>query len=147
MNEVREHCINILNLHVPPKKSNNIEKSIYNFCIKAADQKNITKSWSNFAFEHIYKLKSISVINYIQDPIIQQKLSCKDIQAKDLAFIIDKPSNSNETCNEDNVKDGIFQCRKCGSKKTTYYSLQTRSADEPMTNFITCVVCKNRWKM
>ena len=48
---------------------------------------------------------------------------------------------------DDNVEDGIFQCKKCKSRKTTYYSLQTRSSDEPMTNFITCIECKNRWKM
>lgn len=35
----------------------------------------------------------------------------------------------------------FFQCSKCKEKKTTYYQLQTRSADEPMTTFVTCVVC------
>ena len=25
-------------------------------------------------------------------------------------------------------------------------SLQTRSADEPMTTFVTCIRCSNRWK-
>ena len=48
---------------------------------------------------------------------------------------------------EEDIADGLFQCSKCKSKKTTYYSLQTRSADEPMTNFITCTNCDNRWKM
>ena len=28
-----------------------------------------------------------------------------------------------------------FQCGKCKQRKVTYYQLQTRSADEPMTNF------------
>ena len=45
-----------------------------------------------------------------------------------------------------NVNDGIAQCGKCKSYKTTYYSLQTRSADEPMTNFFTCHNCGKRWK-
>lgn len=39
-----------------------------------------------------------------------------------------------------------FQCGKCKQRKVTYYQLQTRSADEPMTNFCTCTVCGNRWK-
>ena len=39
-----------------------------------------------------------------------------------------------------------FKCGKCGQRKCTYYQLQTRSADEPMTTFVTCVNCDNRWK-
>ncbi|KAL9672633.1 hypothetical protein QQ045_028885 [Rhodiola kirilowii] len=39
-----------------------------------------------------------------------------------------------------------FKCGKCGQRKTTYFQLQTRSADEPMTTFVTCVNCDNRWK-
>ena len=41
---------------------------------------------------------------------------------------------------------GLFRCGKCKSYKTTYYEMQTRSADEPMTVFITCHACNNRWK-
>jgi len=39
-----------------------------------------------------------------------------------------------------------FKCRKCYSNKCTYYQMQTRSADEPMTTFVTCINCGNRWK-
>ncbi|KZV51926.1 transcription elongation factor A protein 3-like [Dorcoceras hygrometricum] len=39
-----------------------------------------------------------------------------------------------------------FTCGRCKKKETTYYQLQTRSADEPMTTFVTCVNCNNRWK-
>lgn len=43
-------------------------------------------------------------------------------------------------------EEGMFQCGKCKSKKTHYYQMQTRSADEPMTTFVTCLECGNRWK-
>lgn len=39
-----------------------------------------------------------------------------------------------------------FQCGKCRQRKTTYYQMQTRSADEPMTTFVSCLNCNNRWK-
>ncbi|CAL9752062.1 unnamed protein product [Musa acuminata subsp. burmannicoides] len=39
-----------------------------------------------------------------------------------------------------------FKCGRCGQRKTTYYQMQTRSADEPMTTFVTCVNCNNHWK-
>ena len=42
--------------------------------------------------------------------------------------------------------EGAFMCGKCKTMKTTYYQMQTRSADEPMTTFVTCLNCNNRWK-
>jgi hypothetical protein len=41
---------------------------------------------------------------------------------------------------------GQFKCGKCKSVKTTYYQLQTRSADEPMTTYVTCMSCGSKWK-
>ena len=41
----------------------------------------------------------------------------------------------------------MFRCGKCRERKCTYYQMQTRSADEPMTVFVRCTVCGNRWKM
>jgi len=56
----------------------------------------------------------------------------------------------------DEMPDGAFECSNCKrdpitrknglTKKTTYYQLQTRSADEPMTNFHTCHNCGKHWK-
>ncbi|CAI5468534.1 unnamed protein product [Closterium sp. Yama58-4] len=40
----------------------------------------------------------------------------------------------------------MFKCGKCGQRKTTYFQMQTRSADEPMTTYVTCLTCQNRWK-
>jgi len=41
---------------------------------------------------------------------------------------------------------GQFKCGKCKSRKTTFYLLQTRSADEPMTVYVTCLGCGHKWK-
>ncbi|XP_052337225.1 transcription elongation factor A protein 2-like isoform X1 [Oncorhynchus keta] len=40
----------------------------------------------------------------------------------------------------------MFQCGKCRGKNCTYTQVQTRSADEPMTTFVLCNGCGNRWK-
>jgi transcription elongation factor S-II len=40
----------------------------------------------------------------------------------------------------------MFKCGKCGGRETTYYQMQTRSADEPMTTFHSCQKCGHRWK-
>ncbi|XP_034467652.1 transcription elongation factor A protein 3 isoform X2 [Hippoglossus hippoglossus] len=40
----------------------------------------------------------------------------------------------------------LLQCSKCRKKNCTYNQVQTRSADEPMTTFVLCNECGNRWK-
>ena len=39
-----------------------------------------------------------------------------------------------------------YTCKKCKEKKCTVNLMQTRSADEPMTVFVTCLVCGNVMK-
>ena len=43
-------------------------------------------------------------------------------------------------------KEGAHTCRRCKSKWTDYYQMQTRSADESMTTFVRCLKCNKRWK-
>lgn len=40
----------------------------------------------------------------------------------------------------------LFRCGKCSKTNCTYSQIQTRSADEPMTTFVYCNECGNRWK-
>ncbi|XP_059353318.1 transcription elongation factor S-II-like [Daphnia carinata] len=40
----------------------------------------------------------------------------------------------------------LLKCGKCGKRNCTYNQVQTRSADEPMTTFVLCNACGNRWK-
>ncbi|XP_030770125.1 transcription elongation factor A protein 2 isoform X5 [Rhinopithecus roxellana] len=41
----------------------------------------------------------------------------------------------------------LFTCGKCRKKNCTYTQVQTRSSDEPMTTFVVCNECGNRWKV
>ena len=154
MNVNREHCIRQISTFLLSEKSVlNIEKSIFNNTLSFAEKYNIEKSWNNKIFEHIYKEKYISVILDLQNKNnnLTEKIESKEILSKNIASLSPEdiyPDNwKHVEFVDDNVEDGIFQCKKCKSRKTTYYSLQTRSSDEPMTNFITCIECKNRWKM
>ena len=44
-----------------------------------------------------------------------------------------------------------IKCSRCGGCQTSYYQIQTRSADEPMTQFRSCldefgIGCTHSWK-
>lgn len=57
-------------------------------------------------------------------------------------------ANRSQILSAAGVKDqtGFFKCGRCQSTKTAFYQKQTRGADEPMTVFVQCLDCKNRWK-
>jgi transcription elongation factor S-II len=40
----------------------------------------------------------------------------------------------------------MFTCKKCHNNECTYYEMQTRSADESATIFVTCLKCGKNWK-
>lgn len=50
----------------------------------------------------------------------------------------------NITCPAE-AEEGVYRC-ECGSNRTFSFSIQLRSADEPMTCFITCASCGKRWR-
>ena len=85
----------------------------------------------------------------------------KEILPQELAFmthqeldanmwkeLIDKKIKRDDSKFNVNIESStsLFTCKKCGSKKCTYYELQIRSADEPATIFITCLECGKHWK-
>lgn len=42
--------------------------------------------------------------------------------------------------------EGFYKCYRCNTKKTYYFQMQTRRADEGMTTFVSCLNCGNNWK-
>ena len=148
-------------------KTRTIEKSIYNYIIKLSKSKNIERSWNNDIFRNLYLSKVRSIFSNLKsDSYIQNKnfltlikngeIDIKNIATMSVYDIF--PENWKEILELKSKKDKLkyelkpeamtdaFKCRKCGSRSTSYYEVQTRSADEPMTQFITCLNCNNRWK-
>ena len=39
-----------------------------------------------------------------------------------------------------------IECEKCGNNKAVWWMLQTRSADEPTTQFYRCMNCEYTWR-
>ncbi|XP_048762812.1 transcription elongation factor A protein 1-like [Ostrea edulis] len=54
--------------------------------------------------------------------------------------------DDHQMARQEGTATDLFKCGKCGKKNCTYNQLQTRSSDEPMTTFVFCLECGNRWK-
>ena len=168
IDEKRNKMVNYLNIHVNNYKiSRKIEKSIYNYIINLSKEKNIQRSWSNVVFINLYRSKILSIYSnldqngYIKNDQLLNNIKDGTIKPEnvgELSVYDIFPDNWKELLNIKSKRDKIkyelkpeamttlFKCRKCGSRETSYYEVQTRSADEPMTQFITCLKCGNRWR-
>jgi len=147
--------------------SRNIEKSIYNYTLQLSSKRNITRSWENPLFLKLYLSKvrniytNIKPDSYIKNTNFLKRILNKDINVECISQMTRMdifPENWKELIDKkvkiDTLKSKLkpeamtdqFKCNRCGSRSTSYYEVQTRSADEPMTQFITCLDCGNHWK-
>lgn len=142
------------------KHSINLEKGIFNYALKEAGNRKIVKKWDNQYFVQIYVDRLRSIYNNLTQDIINQ-INDETIKAHVVAFmthqelcpeiwkeLIDAKAKRDANKYETNIAAATdtFTCRKCKGNQCTYYQLQTRSADEPMTCYISCINCGNRWK-
>lgn len=158
----RKNIRNCLNkILLDNKKATNLEKGIYNYTIKYCIENNILKQWQNKDFVLIYLQKLKSIIFNLKNNEILNDIKNKKYKVHELAFMshyeirpdiwkslieIKKIKDENKFATRIEASTDDFKCNKCKSKKCSYYQLQTRSADEPMTTFVTCLDCGNRWK-
>ena len=151
LNEVIEH----------EKHSTNLEKGIFNYALKEASNRKVVKKWDNQYFVQIYIDRLRSIYLNLKNPEILEQIKSETIQAHTVAFmthqemrpdkwkdLIEDKVKKDKNKFENNVEASTdtFTCRKCKQNKCTYYQMQTRSADEPMTCYVSCCVCGNRWK-
>ena len=154
-----QHLTKLTNNYVISK---NLEIGIYNYTIKQSKERSIVRKWENTSFYHIYidRLRSIYRNLTTNSNLCDALKNCK-FKAHTLAFMTHQemcPERWDELIKAKKIKEeniyapkldantDNFTCRRCKSKRCSYYQLQTRSADEPMTTFVTCIDCGNRWK-
>ena len=161
---LRTFSVNKFNdLLVESKTAKKLEKSVYNFTIKKARSKFIQQSWECSQFKLIYKHKILSLIYNLKYGKLKEYIKNKKYDISEIPYLhpwelwpekyetyfqkkLKKEIiNLRDSIDEENT-EGLYTCRKCKSKCTSFFSLQTRSADEPMTNYISCKKCGYNWK-
>jgi DNA-directed RNA polymerase subunit M/transcription elongation factor TFIIS len=143
------------------KISRNIERGVFNFTLKESTTKKLLKKWENPFFVNIYLDRLKTIYTNIQYEPLKILIQSGNIKTSELAFMTHqemRPDKWDRMIEEKNKRDkckyetvieaatDTFKCRKCKSNKCTYYQMQTRSADEPMTTFVSCLDCGCRWK-
>lgn len=144
-----------------PTVARNIEIGIYNYALEEAQSRDVVKRWDNPHFVMLYERKLVSILKNVGSPDVQSMLSDKKFKTHELAkmthqelnkakweVLLEAKKQKDENMYAPRLEASTdnFTCFKCKSKKCTYFQLQTRSADEPMTTFVTCIECGNRWK-
>jgi len=158
----RNNIVNKINSFIDNNiMSTNVEKGIFNYALKEANSKKIIKKWENPLFVQLYldrlrtiyiNLKNTSFISQIKNNEIAPKtiafMSHQEMAPLHWRELIEQKTKRDENKFTNNIQAStdMFKCKKCKSKRCTYYELQTRSADEPATIFITCLDCGKNWK-
>ncbi|KAA8590725.1 hypothetical protein FQN60_001668 [Etheostoma spectabile] len=104
-----------------------------------------------------YKTRLRSRISNLKDqknPDLRRSVLCGSISARRIASMT---AEMRETLTKESIREhqlskvggtetDMFICSKCHGKSCSYTQVQIRSADEPMTTFVLCNSCGNRWK-
>jgi hypothetical protein len=167
----RQHVLQVLTTllseHCDKDDLNELERGIYNASLNEAKLRLMPLTWEHETFRWIYDMvakRAISNFNpnsYVGNTHLIQRW-------KDGEFTLDqiggwtpyelKPTHwkdlkDQQLRREQRILEGNlamatdrFRCSQCQKKMCSYYELQTRSADEPMTIFIRCLNCGKQWK-
>jgi transcription elongation factor S-II len=119
---------------------------------------------SNAYIPSIYadKLKDI-IVNLnsnssVQNKTLKEKLFKQELNAQEIPFMTPDqlhPERWKKQIKKKELKEykknnmaatDIFKCYKCGERKCKITQMQIRSADEPMTNIVKCLICYHVWK-
>jgi DNA-directed RNA polymerase subunit M/transcription elongation factor TFIIS len=145
-----------------------LEIGVFNWSIQQCETLKLSKNWKNPRFVSVYKDKARSMLvniqrdSYVKNDKLVGRIVDREFMPHELPFM--KPENMfpqrwAEILDVKMKKDmhvfeekpvamtTEFKCGKCKKRECVYQELQVRSADEPMTIFITCTNCGNKWKI
>jgi transcription elongation factor S-II len=147
-------------------EQNMFERCIYNGAIRAASQRHVGKLWTHKPFVELYSRYAKHIAanfhpkSYVGNTDLYDRYKAGEITFKDISEMDTYQlfeARWTDSFNQQQIREkrqlegnkamatDRFLCR-CGKRECTYYEMQTRSADEPMTIFITCLNCGKHWR-
>ena len=145
----------------------NFEQELYKVSLKEADTKHVIKDWSIKLYEAIYLTLVRRIVSNLQSNTYVKNNELLEKYRKNIVTVEEICSMNHYSLFESKWKERIehqnliekrhlegnksmatdqFLCDRCHKRECTYYEMQTRSADEPMTIFINCLNCGKNWR-
>lgn len=157
--ELSEHCSD--------KDVLDLEMGIFNASLEEATRRMIPLTWKHATFQWIYKMVARRTLANFNPKSYVANIRLIE-RWKEGEFTVDaigswsaynlnpthwKDLKDQQLRREQRILEGNlsmatdrFRCSGCNKKMCSYYELQTRSADEPMTIFVRCLNCGKQWK-
>lgn len=163
-NPIRDQCrARLADSDLSDLEAQDLEIGIFNATIDYAGVHRMPLTWSSAAFQEAYLARCRRIYDNLKRiPRLTQRMRDGEFLPHDIATmkhenlcpeawhaLIDKEIMRNKASYEPLAVANTdrYKCSRCKKKECSYYELQTRSADEPMSIFITCLNCGHRWKM
>lgn len=143
-----------------------LERLIFQHTFMRATKDEIRRAWDNPLFHDMYLavarrvVGNLSPSSYVKNGSLLERYKEGDITLETIVNhnyyelfpekwqkLVDQQAKMERIQLEGDFSRATdrWQCSTCKERKCTYYELQTRSADEPMTIFIHCLHCQKRW--
>ena len=143
-----------------------LERLIFQHTFMRATKDEIRRAWDNPLFYDMYLavarrvIGNLSPSSYVKNGSLLERYKEGDITLETIVNhnyyelfpekwqkLVDQQAKMERIQLEGDFSRATdrWQCSSCKKRKCTYYELQTRSADEPMTIFIHCLNCQKRW--
>jgi transcription elongation factor S-II len=163
----RRQIHHFLQTQLTPSEEAELERAILQQAIADAERQHIHPVWENREFAVFYDIQVRRVISnfcresYVKNPRLDVRLHEGEFTVGELATmgfstlcpekwkdLVEKEMKREAKMLEvdKSMATDMFRCSKCGKRQCTYYEMQTRSADEPMTIFVRCLNCGKRWR-
>jgi transcription elongation factor S-II len=144
-----------------------LEMAVYQHTIEYAKRQYVPRNWKSVQFQELYKqcvrqiLWNLHPKSPVKNPRLLRRIldgefplshlasmSAYDMYPEHWSELADKQLIREQKILEGNKSRATdqYKCHRCGKRECTYYEMQTRSADEPMTIFITCINCGKQWR-
>lgn len=137
-----------------------LERLCFEECTKTTGSERLTDAFSSTSMLEEYQRLYLKIVRLMQPrsalvpDFISGNIDLLDI-VRQSSVSLNNTHFINHVKNEIGAKQNAsvpkvvttdtVQCKKCGKRNATYYSIQKRSGDEPATVYYTCIDCGNSW--